>query len=481
MADFGAQLFLLALTAWVQGVILFAVVWAAERTGLLRSPGLRQLAWRAVLVIPLLSAAVQVFATGGPMTGAQLLPAAPAAASAAATAIAAAPVAAAPAAPDVSANFAAIFAQVRVVLGWAWLAWLSIVGARLAVQRFRLAAYCRRLAPVTDDATLALVRELGRAARLPRLTLLSDPALTSPMALAPATIVVPTWATRDLNALQRRALLAHEVSHLARRDPQWRALTVLASAVLLAPYGRMARRKLDTVAEHACDAWSAKRTDGGVALAECLAACLEQGLSGRAPRWASAMAEGGDGVVERARRLLEGRTEEVRTGAWRERLAFLGLVAVTSTVLPGFAIARLPADTGATAAPAQPASPAPAVRPPVTAAPVVRVATARRMRRTTAVAPVAAVATSPVQVSVSEAAAPAVAAAPARRPVPAPPAVPPVAAMPAVAAAPAIPATPPTPPAPRPVQALKPLPPLPAAPAPPEPVAALPSLPAPPA
>ena len=73
--DLGAHLFAWSATALVHGLILFTLVWAAERLGLLRRPGLRQTAWRTVLLVPLLSAALQVFVLGGsPITRHLLTP-----------------------------------------------------------------------------------------------------------------------------------------------------------------------------------------------------------------------------------------------------------------------------------------------------------------------------------------------------------------------------------------------------------------------
>ena len=65
MSGLGQDLFLWAATAWLHGLCLFALVWIIQALGLLRNPALAQTAWRAVVVAPLLSAALQVFVLHG--------------------------------------------------------------------------------------------------------------------------------------------------------------------------------------------------------------------------------------------------------------------------------------------------------------------------------------------------------------------------------------------------------------------------------
>jgi bla regulator protein blaR1 len=454
MSDLGAQVFAWGITAWVHGIVLFVIAWSAERMGLLTHAAVRQTAWRSVLLAPMFSAALQLFVLGGPLAGLQslVLPAPPSTATV--RAAASPPLTAEPptapagtsAEPPARARLAVALGRAPIILGWAWLAWMLGSALRLGVQRVVLARYRRRLAAVDEPETAAMAEALRREAGLDRLALLEDRGLSGPIALAPSAIVLPAWAA-GLTALQRRALIAHEVRHLARRDPQWRAATGLAACVLLAPHGRAVLARLETLAEHACDAWSAERTGGGAALVQCLAACLERGLGGRAPRWASAMAAGEPQVVERTRRLLEGRLAGIEPAPWRERAVFAAILVVTATVLPGFAIGR------AAVAPvaSDPTVPAPAAR-------AVGLASARPVAATAADAPqppapqARAAEPAPASHARDVTTLPAL---PALEATPAPPApsVPPtplqpLAVLPAVAALPVLPAIaiPPTPP-----------------------------------
>jgi beta-lactamase regulating signal transducer with metallopeptidase domain len=229
--DLGAQMFAWSATALTHGLALFALVWAAERLELLRRPGTRQTAWRIVLLVPLISAALQVFVLGGsPISQLMALhaPAIQAAQSHAGAALAA-PVAVPAAIPE------NLLYQGASLIGWAWLA-LVVAGAlRLVVQCHGLWRYRRGLAAVSDPVTLAMAATLSRHAGLANVKLLDDPDLAGPIALPPHAVVLPSWTRDAFSDLQKKALLAHEIRHLARRDPQWRALHGLMALATLAP------------------------------------------------------------------------------------------------------------------------------------------------------------------------------------------------------------------------------------------------------
>jgi len=480
MTEVGTVAFAWFATAWLHGLALFVLAFGAEKSGLAKAAGLRQALWRAVLLAPLLTAAAQLFAMGGsPTFSADLTATAPAPAVEAAARAEAVAVAL-PTEPPVTVRAVGLDAGVLLstapaVLGWAWLAWAAVALLRLGAQRARLWAYRRRLAPVDDAERLADAEALRRRAGLTRLTLYEDPALDSPIALASGAVVLPAWMRERLNAEQRRALLAHEARHLARRDPQWRAALGVAVLASLAPHGRLALGRLDELAEQACDAWSARETGGGRALAQCLAACMERGLSASTPGWAAAMAQPDRPVVERVRRLLDGAAEFEPGRGPAVALAVAGLCAA-ALATPGFAV-------GAPAA-AQPARPAAAVRPAATAMPATpaaaaapeapelpkprRAPRARGAARAAAVAPVAPVAAMAPAADVADLADLAdLAVRPRREPRPAHralPAVAPIPAIPVAPVAPVAPVVPVAPPAPPGLEAPAPLPEIPALP-----------------
>ena len=367
MAEAGAHVFAWLATAWLHGLALFAVVWAAERLGALKSLALRETAWRAVLLVPLLSAALQVFALDGSPTARSTIAPAPAAAAAAPAHVAAAPApaAAAPVAPvaaaslDVGAVLAPVGAQgpggARLGLDWPGCC-SPRPHRRPAAAPAPLPAWASLRS--TIPPALRIAADLQREAGLARLRLRDDPALSSPIALAPHTVVLPGWTRTALSERQLAALLAHEVRHLARRDPQWRALTGFAALAALAPHGRLVLRRLEALAEHACDGWSARRTGDGTPLAECIAACLERGLGARAPSLAAAMAQMDSPLLERVRRLLDDRADRSPSREdWRERLLLIGALGAAAVALPGFAVGHVQ-PLRAIVAPAAPVAPA---------------------------------------------------------------------------------------------------------------------------
>jgi beta-lactamase regulating signal transducer with metallopeptidase domain len=368
MAEAGAHLFAWLATAWLHGLALFAAVWAAERLGALKSLALRETAWRAVLIVPVLSAALQVFALDGSPTARSTIGAAPAivAAAAPAPSMGAPAAAAATAAPvaaaslDVGSVLAPLVRQAPDALGYAWLGWMLLAAGLIARQRLRLRRYRLGLRRIDDPMVLRIAADLKRDAGLPALRLRGDAALSSPIALAPHTVVLPEWARTALSERQLAALLAHEVRHLARRDPQWRALTGFAALAAFAPHGRVVLRRLEALAEHACDGWSARRTGDGTPLAECIAACLERGLGARAPSLAAAMAQMDSPLLERVRRLLDRDAEVQEPESWRERLLIVGALGAAAVALPGFAIGHVQ-PLRAVVAPV--ASPLPAIAP----------------------------------------------------------------------------------------------------------------------
>jgi beta-lactamase regulating signal transducer with metallopeptidase domain len=136
----------------------------------------------------------------------------------------------------------------------------------------------------------------------------------SPVALPGNEVCLPRRALLELQPEEQEGMLAHEIAHLVRRDPQWLVLArVIEMVFFFQPLNRLARRRMQEVAEYLCDDWAVARTSRPVMLAKCLAAVAE--WVGRAPRMGtprlhpmSAMVEsGGSPLVRRVGRILGGR------------------------------------------------------------------------------------------------------------------------------------------------------------------------------
>jgi HEAT repeat protein len=144
--------------------------------------------------------------------------------------------------------------------------------------------------------------------------LTSSAACPLPLALTSSEVCVPDRFLVELDAEEQRGALAHEVAHLARRDPAWLLFAMAIEAVMFfQPLNRLARRRLKESAEYLCDEWAA-REGAGLGLARCLARVAVWLRPGAEPLLAStsAIADGRSGLVRRVERLLAGQAKARR-------------------------------------------------------------------------------------------------------------------------------------------------------------------------
>lgn len=203
---------------------------------------------------------------------------------------------------------------------WPWVViGLAGVGALFALARLGMAArrahaQLRGRRDVIEDPILEKFFELCDTAGFPkegkkRLRLTASSHLRSPVALLRREVVIPERAIDKLTPAQQHGMVAHEIAHLQRRDPQWALVTaVFEAAFVFQPLNHLARRKLQELAEFQCDDWAAKTTGGGTHLAKCLAEVASWLEDTRAPAALTvAMADRDSPVVRRITRLLHGR------------------------------------------------------------------------------------------------------------------------------------------------------------------------------
>lgn len=232
----------------------------------------------------------------------------------------------------------------RTPVGWALLAWA--VGAvamlaRLAWRQAHLRHLLRDRAEIRDDALLAMLAKLRRDAGIWRPVRLTASAATpTPLALGGGEICVPPRFLRDLDPEQQRSALAHELAHLARRDPTWHlGVSILEAVFFFQPLNRLARARLRESAEFLSDAWAARQTGSPLGLARCLAEVASWVAPGRhpVPAGTMAMAEGGSPLVQRVQRLTarDGETRE-GSGIARAAVAVL-LIGAVAAIAPAVA------------------------------------------------------------------------------------------------------------------------------------------------
>lgn len=192
---------------------------------------------------------------------------------------------------------------------------------------------------------LDALRQQAGVGRPLRLT--ASTAISSPVALGRREICLPAAALAELEPDQQRAMLAHELAHLIRHDPQWLTLgCVLERIFFFQPLNRLARRGVQESAEYLADEWAARRS-GGVPLARCLVKVAEWMEASPLGVPVAGMAEQRSQLSVRVTRLLE----RGALGAPRRRplasMFSIGALVATTALAPGVVGSRPAADTAA--------------------------------------------------------------------------------------------------------------------------------------
>ncbi|MGD2114704.1 MAG: M56 family metallopeptidase, partial [Acidobacteriota bacterium] len=128
----------------------------------------------------------------------------------------------------------------------------------------------------TARATLDRLVAASRSRRDARLT--GSDRLPVPVALGvlEREICVPHRVLESFGPRRQEGLLAHELAHLERRDPAWLlAARVIESGLFVQPLNRLARARLQEIAEYRCDRWAVEHTGDRVGLARCLTEVAE--------------------------------------------------------------------------------------------------------------------------------------------------------------------------------------------------------------
>lgn len=223
-----------------------------------------------------------------------------------------------------------------LALGWLAVAVILVVAysARRLVLIGRLGD--RRVVDDGDALALlaALCRETGVIAPV-RLT--SSNAISSPVALGRSEICLPAAALDELEPAQQRAMLAHELAHLVRRDPQWLAFAcVIERALFFQPLNRLARRGIQASAEYLADDWAARRT-GGVPLARALVKVAEWIQASPLGVPVAGFAEERSQLTARVTRLLDRSIGQAPRSRWGVAALAAGVLALTTAFAPGVA------------------------------------------------------------------------------------------------------------------------------------------------
>jgi HEAT repeat protein/beta-lactamase regulating signal transducer with metallopeptidase domain len=230
-----------------------------------------------------------------------------------------------PASIPLTATIVVLWALIALALGLAYVARRLILVGRLGDRR-----------DISEGPLVDSLNQLAHEAGLrttPRLTATSR--ISSPVAFGIGEICVPETALTELDREQQRSLLAHELAHLARRDPIWLVAGSLIERVFwIQPLNRVANREIARSVEFLADDWAVRRTGSGDALARCLAQVAEWIQASPLGVPVAGMAEERSLLVSRVTRLIEG----VKPANRSRRGLAVGAVAVlvaTILVAPG--------------------------------------------------------------------------------------------------------------------------------------------------
>lgn len=380
-----------ALTGWLLNYLLHSTVmlggvWALERAGWLKHPAWREAFWRAAFFGAVLTASVQPLTQVTRVALPELW--APVSQQGRPTDVASETTGESSATPTAAPTFTPRPAErpaagltvvadqaidigdesmlrrrelLRDGLAAVLLSWplVALFGIGLTLLRWLALRRQVRALPVCDDAELGqAATELAGIAGVRAPTLRVSPHWASPLVAPGGQVCLPRRLMRTLDGQQRAAVLAHEIAHLRRHDLAWRLAARLVSQLgWLQPLNRLAVRRLDLLAELACDAWAAAEA-GAMPLAEGLYVCARdmaaataaaEGRRGARPMpvLASAMAAARSPLMARMDALLAGSPAAGTTPARRRlgRVLIAGGLCAVALAVPMLVIGKAPGST----------------------------------------------------------------------------------------------------------------------------------------
>lgn len=244
----------------------------------------------------------------------------------------------------VSARLAPVAQDLAVGLLALWLAGAVLRLLALAGQWAWLRRTVARLPALADARWQALAARRAADLGVPLPALRQARAGWASPLLAPGRVLcLPAWCL-NLPDDEARAVLGHELAHLRRRDPAWRLLAAVIQALLWPQaLNRIAVRRLDLLAELACDAAAAAPSGQRLALAQSLLRCAEalKAQGGRhGPALACGAASAGSPLLARVRHLLTTDAEAPPRERRRVRWVLVGALLAALVALPAVVVSH---------------------------------------------------------------------------------------------------------------------------------------------
>src|SRR5579871_1051147 len=229
-----------------------------------------------------------------------------------------------------------------------WLGGTLLLLAWLGIHQFALLRLKRTSHPVKESALIHTLQELCGGMALTPPYLVISPQVSTPFlaGLWRPTIFLPTDWESQFEAAALRAILAHELSHLQRRDCEWNLMVRLLSALLwIQPMVWLLSRQWEQVSEEVCDQAVLAQNCSPRAYADCLLTLAERlGASGSEPALGMGIIAFRSSLGQRIQLILTP-TRQARRLSTRQRVG-IGIGALVAGVL-------VPGLVAATAAPPQ--------------------------------------------------------------------------------------------------------------------------------
>ncbi|HEY2295995.1 MAG TPA: M56 family metallopeptidase [Thermoanaerobaculia bacterium] len=371
--SFAGQAVAWMLTYLLHSTLLLGLAWLASKPLSRWSVAAEEMVWKLALVGALFTASLQLAAGWQPLAGqwrladlggaAVTMPSKPVGAGLVPTRVEASSISAIPS-HSVRAKSEALQAppaaptrslpSIATLILAAWALGALVLLAAFGRSYLRLGRRLRSRPRVVGGDLHAQLRTLAAQAGLAdavRLSCSCRVPVPLAMGLREPEICVPPRALVSLTEEQQEGMLAHELAHLARRDPFWLVLGQgLACALFLQPLNWVARRRLREISEMLSDEWAVARTGRPLSLAGCLAEVAGWSVGSPALPVPS-MADRPSSLGRRIRRLLD----ETRLPESPARRAWL---AAAMGVLVIAVAAMAPAVSAARPEPLQPKKPA---------------------------------------------------------------------------------------------------------------------------
>ena len=214
---------------------------------------------------------------------------------------------------------------------------------RIGVQLWRLRALRRRSISLDDDSIVSLFSTLSRASGLQnRVAVAQSSEIRSPLTagIFHPFVLVPSDLMGRLSREDYRALFAHELAHVVRRDAIWQLIgQAVCHCFFFQPLNFVVRRRLEVDSEFVADADAARLLGDRWAIAACLAHVGEwlTTSSGRqlSPQLlATGMASFRSTLGQRVETLLDSKQQWTRASSWtRVGLVLLLVAMMTVTTL----------------------------------------------------------------------------------------------------------------------------------------------------